>query len=60
MAIANWLFARHNEGKFLIRIEDTDTERSQTELIEPILSALKWLGIEFDDDLKKRLKIDKK
>ncbi len=51
MAIANWLFARHSGGKFLIRIEDTDVERSQQELIEPILSALKWLGVESDEEI---------
>ena len=49
MAIANWLFARHSGGKFIIRIEDTDVERSKQELVEPILSALKWLGIESDE-----------
>ncbi len=48
-AIFNYLFARHEKGKFLIRIEDTDVERSDNSLIEPILSALKWLGIESDE-----------
>lgn len=48
-AIFNFLFARHVGGKFLIRIEDTDAERSDNSLIEPILSALKWLGIESDE-----------
>lgn len=51
MAIANYLFARHEGGKFLIRIEDTDVERSKAELVEPILSALKWLGIESDEPI---------
>lgn len=51
MAIANFLFARHTGGKFLIRIEDTDAERSNAELVEPILSALKWLGIESDEPI---------
>ena len=51
MAIANFLLARHEGGKFLIRIEDTDAERSDQSLIEPILSALKWLGIESDEDI---------
>ncbi|MFQ5453163.1 MAG: glutamate--tRNA ligase, partial [Candidatus Zixiibacteriota bacterium] len=49
MAIANYLFARHNKGEFLIRIEDTDVSRIENSLIEPILSALKWLGIESDE-----------
>lgn len=51
MAIANYLFARHNDGKFLIRIEDTDAARSDPGLIEPILSALRWLGLEWDEDV---------
>ncbi|MBD3331284.1 glutamate--tRNA ligase [candidate division GN15 bacterium] len=50
-AIANLLFARHYEGAFVIRIEDTDKERSKAELIEPITDALKWLGIESDESL---------
>jgi nondiscriminating glutamyl-tRNA synthetase len=51
MAIANYLFARHVGGKFLVRIEDTDVERSRTSLIEPILSALKWLGLSWDEEI---------
>lgn len=51
MAIANYLFARHADGKFLVRIEDTDVERSQASLIEPILSALKWLGLSWDEEI---------
>ncbi len=51
MAIANYLFARHNKGQFLIRIEDTDAARSDASLIEPILSAIKWLGLEWDEEI---------
>lgn len=51
MAIANFLFARHSGGKFLIRIEDTDAERSDSSLIEPILNALEWLGIKSDEEI---------
>ncbi len=51
MAIANYLLARHAGGKFLVRVEDTDKERSKAELIEPILEALKWLGLEWDEDI---------
>ena len=51
MAIANYLFARHGGGKFLVRIEDTDVERSKAALIEPILSALKWLGLSWDEEI---------
>jgi glutamyl-tRNA synthetase len=48
-AIFNWLFARHNNGKFLIRIEDTDTARSKREYVDSILDSLKWMGIEGDE-----------
>ncbi len=50
-AIFNYLFARHTGGKFLVRIEDTDVERSQAALIEPILSALRWLGLSWDEEI---------
>ncbi len=51
MAIANYLFARHNGGRFLLRIEDTDAARSDPALVEPILSSLKWLGLNWDEDI---------
>ncbi|MEI7592300.1 MAG: glutamate--tRNA ligase [Actinomycetes bacterium] len=47
-ALFNWLFARQQGGEMLLRIEDTDAERSQPELIEAIFRALEWLGIDFD------------
>ncbi|MFQ6009188.1 MAG: glutamate--tRNA ligase, partial [Candidatus Zixiibacteriota bacterium] len=50
-AIFNYLFAKHTGGKFLLRIEDTDIERSDASLIEPILSALKWLGLSWDEEI---------
>ncbi len=50
-AIFNWLFARQHDGKFLIRIEDTDTERSEEDLVEGILDGLSWLGLEADEDI---------
>ncbi len=43
-AIFNFLYARHHGGKFLVRIEDTDVERSDASLVENIISALKKLG----------------
>ena len=49
-ALFNWLFARHMGGEMLLRIEDTDAERSQPELIEAIFTALDWLGIDFDGE----------
>ncbi|SYZ73319.1 Glutamate--tRNA ligase [Candidatus Zixiibacteriota bacterium] len=48
-AIFNWLFARHNGGKFIVRIEDTDENRSDASLVQPILDALKWLGVDWDE-----------
>lgn len=47
-ALFNWLFARHNNGKFLLRIEDTDIERSKKEFLDEILDSLKWLGLDWD------------
>jgi len=48
-AIFNWLYARHMKGKFILRIEDTDTERSTQEAIDAIFQALEWLGIDWDE-----------
>lgn len=48
-ALFNYLFARHNGGKFLLRIEDTDRERSTPEAIQVILDGLAWLGIHPDE-----------
>ncbi len=50
-ALFNFLFARHTGGKFLVRIEDTDAERSKPEFIEPILNGLKWLGLNWDEEI---------
>lgn len=50
-AIFNWLFARKNSGKFLLRIEDTDVQRSTKESVEAILDALKWLALDWDGDI---------
>ena len=49
-AIFNWLFARQQNGKFLLRIEDTDRERSGPDLVEAILDGLRWLGLDWDDE----------
>jgi glutamyl-tRNA synthetase len=48
-AIFNWLYARRMKGKFILRIEDTDTERSTQEAIDVIFDALEWLGIDWDE-----------
>ena len=47
-ALFNWLLAKKNKGKYLLRIEDTDRERSKDEFIKQIISSLAWLGIEHD------------
>ena len=49
MALFNWIFARHHDGKFLLRIEDTDRSRSRFEYEKDILRALKWLGVYWDE-----------
>ncbi len=48
-AIFNWLYARHMKGRFVLRIEDTDRERSTQDSIDAIFEALDWLGIDWDD-----------
>ncbi|HLW83217.1 MAG TPA: glutamate--tRNA ligase [Candidatus Acidoferrales bacterium] len=48
-ALFNWLFARHEGGTFILRIEDTDVERNRPELVEGILEGLRWLGVEWDE-----------
>lgn len=48
-ALFNWLFARHERGTLLLRIEDTDVERNRPELVDGILEGLKWLGIDWDE-----------
>jgi glutamyl-tRNA synthetase len=50
-ALFNWLLARKNKGKYFLRIEDTDKERSKDEFKDQIISSLSWLGIEHDDEL---------
>ncbi len=50
-AIFNWMFARHEGGKFLLRVEDTDLKRSEDRFLAEILEDLKWLGIDWDEDL---------
>jgi glutamyl-tRNA synthetase len=48
-ALHNWLFARHHGGKFILRIEDTDRERSTPEAVKVILDSLEWLGLAWDE-----------
>ena len=48
-ALYNWLFARNQGGVFILRIEDTDVDRSQPELVTAILENLEWLGLKWDE-----------
>jgi glutamyl-tRNA synthetase len=48
-ALYNWLFARRHEGVFILRIEDTDVDRSKPELVTAIIESMKWLGLEWDE-----------
>jgi glutamyl-tRNA synthetase len=50
-ALFNWLYARHEGGKFLLRIEDTDKERSSDAHTQVVLEGLKWLGLDWDEAL---------
>ena len=48
-AVLNWLLARHHGGKFILRIEDTDTARSSSQSEDAILEDLRWLGLAWDE-----------
>ena len=50
-AIYNWLYARHTGGKFLLRVEDTDLERSTPEAIAVLIDCMKWLGLDWDEEV---------
>src|SRR5665213_3485756 len=48
-ALFSWLFARHTGGTFVLRIEDTDFERSSADMVTGILEGLRWLGMDWDE-----------
>lgn len=50
-AIFNWLYARHVGGEFLLRVEDTDLERSTPEAIQTLLECMAWLGLDYDGEV---------
>lgn len=54
-ALFNWLFARHHGGKFILRVEDTDVSRSTDESIQEILTAMQWLGLNWDEGPYKQM-----
>jgi len=49
-ALFNWLYARHTGGRFLLRIEDTDRERSTPQAVEAILNGMRWMGLNWDGE----------
>lgn len=51
-ALYNWLYARHNGGTFIVRIDDTDFERSTKEYEDEILGSFRWLGLEWDEGVE--------
>ncbi|MDR2405070.1 MAG: glutamate--tRNA ligase [Deltaproteobacteria bacterium] len=51
-ALFNWLLARHNQGSFVLRIEDTDATRSDEEYTKDILSSIHWLGLDYDGEVE--------
>lgn len=48
-ALFSWLYARRNQGQFILRIEDTDSERSTAESVQAILDGMEWLGLDYDE-----------
>jgi glutamyl-tRNA synthetase len=48
-ALFNWLYARRHGGTFVLRIEDTDVERSSADMVTGILDGLRWLGLDWDE-----------
>ena len=48
-ALFNWLYARRHGGTFVLRIEDTDAERSSDEMVRAILTGLRWMGVDWDE-----------
>ena len=50
VAIFNWLFARHAGGEFLLRVEDTDRERSTPEAVQAVMDVMQWLSLDYDEE----------
>ncbi len=58
-ALFNWLYARNRGGTFILRIEDTDADRSRPELIEAIRESLLWLGVDWDEEYRQSDRFDR-
>ena len=59
IALANWCLARHRGGRFLLRLDDTDTERSKPEYATAIEEDLRWLGLDWDERLAQSDRLDR-
>ena len=58
-AIINWLFARNQGGQFMLRIDDTDLERSKESYVDAIKEDLTWLGLNWDFEARQSARFDK-
>src|SRR5579864_8302453 len=60
--IFNWLYARHNQGTMILRLDDTDVERNTDASVQSIFDGLKWLGLGWDEEYKQseRLELHRK
>jgi glutamyl-tRNA synthetase len=58
-ALITWLFARKNQGDFMLRIDDTDQERSKEEYVDDIQCALKWMGMDWDRSARQSERTEK-
>jgi glutamyl-tRNA synthetase len=56
--IFNWLFARHNRGTMILRLDDTDVERNSQASVQSIFEGLKWLGLDWDEEHKQSARLD--
>ena len=59
LALVNWLFARHGGGVFMLRLDDTDRERSRAEYAEAIEQDLRWLGLDWDEFARQSDRLDR-
>ena len=58
-ALITWIFARANNGKFILRIDDTDIERSKQEYVDAIKEDLSWLGLDWDQEVVQSQRMDR-
>jgi len=56
--IFNWLYARHNGGTMVLRLDDTDVERNTEASVQSIFEGLKWLGLDWDEEYKQSERLD--